>query len=277
MNLFTLRFLFLIGSFGLLLGCTTSSGQRSCKVKTELHQSGNFEADLSIYSGEVESSKSIIIFPPTGGTNLIDRSYAREFCTNGFDVIILNSWTGQNEKSIELELHQRFYSRAQTALNLALTKTKSSFVGLLGTSVGALHASVAAATNERIKAVFAITGGVPIAEVVVLSDQKAMIDLKDARKKQFNLKTDDEIIAEISKVFHLEPMLQGELYRTKDLGVAIAAEDSTVPTDNQKKLVEFWKPKKIITLSNSHFWGIVNTWLFHTEEIIEFFQMSSNK
>jgi len=34
----------------------------------------------------------IIIVPPTGGTNVLDRSYARKLCAEGFSAHILSHW-----------------------------------------------------------------------------------------------------------------------------------------------------------------------------------------
>lgn len=233
--------------------------------------------EVTRYGDATEAKKSLLIIPPTGGTNLIDRSYARQFCAQGFDVYILNSWTDQNEQAIDLELHQRFYSRAQRALAITLAQTKSAFVGVLGTSVGALHATIAAATNERINAVFSIVGGIPIAEVIVGSDQQAMQDLKAARKTKYGFTTDAQNIKAIGSAFHLEPKAQKPLSRRIDYGMSIAENDTTVAFANQIELRDFWQPKTVIVLRNNHYWGIVKTWLFHSAELVDFFSASALK
>ncbi len=260
-----------------LVACASLRNARSCGTHKALYGSADFQVDVTRYGDIAESEKSLLIIPPTGGTNLIDRSYAREFCAKGFDVYILNSWTEQNESATDLELHQRFYGRARRALVITLEQTKSAFVGVLGTSVGALHATVAAATVERINAVFSVVGGTPIAEVIVESDQKAMRDLKAARRTRYGFTSDAQNIAAIGGAFHLEPRLQKALSKRKDYGMAMAENDTTVPFENQRKLRDFWQPEKVIVLSSDHFWGIVKTWLFHSGELVKFFEASFEK
>ena len=260
-----------------LSACASLGNARSCGTQNALYGSADFQVDVTRYGDGAESKKSLLIIPPTGGTNLIDRSYAREFCAKGYDVYILNSWTEQNEQATDLELHQRFYGRARRALLITLDQTKSAFIGVLGTSVGALHASVAAATIERVNAVFGVVGGTPIAEVIVGSDQKAMQDLKAARKTRYGFTSDAQNIAAIGGAFQLEPMLQKALAKRKDYAMSMAENDTTVPFENQRKLRDFWQPEKVIVISGDHFWGIVKTWLFHSGELVKFFEASFEK
>ncbi len=255
------------------ISCISTSESRNCEPESTQFGSAEFQVQISRYGGQ-SSQKSLIIVPPTGRTNYIDKSYAEEFCSAGYDVYILDSWTGDVETTIELEIHQRFYGKAQTAITLVLDQIKSSYTGLLGTSVGGLHASIAASYQDRLQAVFVITTGIPIAEVVVNSDQEAMVKLKKERQKRYGFSTTQENILALGKAFTWEPQQLSEKYKEKDLGMSIALNDGTVPTENQIKLQDYWKPKKVITFSSNHFWGIIKTWLFSRDEVLEFFEES---
>ena len=222
------------------------------------------------------SEKSLLIMPPTGGTNYIDSSYAREFCADGYDVFVANSWTDDTGKSTDLEIHQGFYSRMLNAVELILAENKSPFVGVLGTSLGGLYAAVATSKIERFDAVFTIVAGIPITEVIVNSDQPAMRNLANARREKYGFANDQDYLTGLEKAFTLEPIEQKNNFHIgKDLGVVIAENDTTVPTKQQHQLRDFWKPQKLISLETSHFWGIVRTWLFHDDEIVEFFDKSA--
>lgn len=260
-----------------LSSCTLMLPEFSCDTRDGEFARADMKVNISTYKNETKATKSLIIFPPTGGTNIIDRSYAKKFCAAGYDVYVINAWTDDKETVTDLTIHQNFYSRAQKALTVVLDNIHTPFIGLIGTSVGALHASVAANTQTKIDSVFIITGGAPIAEVIVTSKQEAMVKLKADRRKRYGFKSDNENIEAITKVFSLEPMKQGELYKTKDIGMAIATEDTIVNSKNQIKLQKFLQPKTVINLSNDHFWGILNTWLFHDNEIITFFENSYSK
>ncbi len=223
------------------------------------------------------SRKALVIVPPTGRTNYIDRRYAKLFCKAGYDVYIMDQWTNDEETTTELEIHERFYGQAQKAISIVINQIpKNSYVGLIGTSVGGLHAVIAANYQERLDAVFVITAGISVAEVVVNSDQKAMVYLNSERKKNYNLKTDEEVLAAIGTAFTYEPTQLTERYKTRSLGMVIGLQDKTVPTATQKKLEEYWKPKKVINYKNDHFWTIVKAWLFTSDEILEFFEESYN-
>jgi dienelactone hydrolase len=259
--------------------CASLFSSRHCQVTTTTLNENNTDLSVSVsaYADQAPSSKSLVIFPPTGGTNYIDKKYADEFCSAGYDVFIMNYWSKMNIDTAELNVHDRLYERAQKALTLVLNEIKSPFIGLLGTSAGGLHAMVAASYQERLNAVFVIVTGTPISEVIVTSDQQAMKDLRAEREKKYGFKTSDEIITSIDKVFRFEPSKMPELYKKKTLGMSIATADTTVPTVDQLHLQELWKPTKVITHDSSHFWGIVKTWLFDSGDIVKFFDQSANK
>ena len=271
------RFKNMVGSFLLALGllsCATNSDQRNCGSETVELESIDFKVDVSRYGGQ-NSVKSIVILPPTGRTNYLDRSYAKIFCKAGFDTYIMDSWTGDEVKTTELEIHQRFYGQAQKAIGLVLSQIKSPYIGLLGTSVGGLHATIAASYQDRLQAVFVITGGISVAEVIVNSNQAAMVELRQDRQRRYGFKTADENIKALGNVFSFEPENLPQKFRQKDLGLSIALEDKTVPTANQLRLKEFWNSKYVITFPNNHFWTIVKSWLFKSDEILQFFEDSA--
>jgi hypothetical protein len=56
-----------------------------------------FKVQILKLQSKIPNQKSILIIPPTGGTNFIDRSYGKLFCENGFDVFILDRWTDDDE------------------------------------------------------------------------------------------------------------------------------------------------------------------------------------
>lgn len=260
-----------------ITSCSTIEFGPDCKDHKVQLGTADFQVNASFFTTGQDTMKSIMIIPPTGGTNALDRSYARQFCRAGYQVAILNGWTNDQETQSDLEIHQHFYSGAQKAVQIILTEIKSPYVGLLGTSVGALHAAISANSIARFNAVFLIAGGASIAEVIVNSDQQAMVDLKSARKNRYNFKNDSENIKAIGSAFNLEPMKLGTLYSKKDIGMVIAKQDHTVPTETQINLKDFFKPMKLVLLNNDHFWAIVKTWLFHSGEILDFFDSSSDK
>ncbi len=277
-SLFTIIALVLsIALSGALSGCASLFSDRKCLASDQTYGSNEFVANVTSYRGESSSAKSLVLMPPTGGTNYIDRSYARQFCSAGYDVYVMNSWTADTGKSTDLEIHQGFYSRMLIAVELVTSEIKSPFIGILGTSLGGLYSAVASSRLNRLNAVFTIVAGAPIMEVVVKSDQQAMRNLSLSRSRKYGYSNDEEYLSGLSKTFALEPMAQGIRHEKQDFGMVVAENDTTVPTAMQYRLRDFWKPRKVIILSSTHFWAIVKTWFFYDDDIISFFDESANQ
>lgn len=262
----------------LLSACASLFPSDHCQPEKKLFSETDFTVQTHLYTPAASKiEKTLIIFPPTGGTNVIDRSYARLFCKKGYQVYTIDGWSGENETGFDYELHQRAHSRAQKALTLLLKSVSTEFKALMGTSLGGLFSSTAAHVQPDLDAVFAITAGTPISEVIVYSDQAAMQSLHKNRKEKLGASGDAEQIQKIRDRFFLEPDSLGDSYKNKDLGLSIATQDTTVPTAQQQKLKNLWSPSKVIEINSDHFWGIVKTWLFHSEELVAFFETSYQK
>jgi hypothetical protein len=214
-----------------------------------------------------------VILPPTGGTNLIDRSYARFLCAEGFNVYILDKYTDDDEYSLDLDIHRRFYGRVQKAIDLILSQIpQNQSVGVMGTSVGALHAAIAAGRVPRIKQALIITGGADIASVIVDSDQEAMQIARKKRNLMYGFKNRDEYYNELKKHIVLDPLFFRENYSGKKISMVIGERDTTVPVRNQKILRDVTEPARMLELNDNHFWAIVKTWLFHKSFVLDAFQ-----
>lgn len=258
-----------------LCGCASMSSAPECRTEElTLTVAENFSVHTTVYRGLLGSQKTLVLLPPTGGTNYIDRRYAQKFCEAGYDVIIVERWTDMSEKATDLELHQRLYARSQRAIDAVIAHIKTPFIGMLGTSLGGTFASLAAHLQPRLNAVFVITAGVTIPEVIVKSDLKSMQDLKLARMARYQFLDDDEYLRALTRNFTLDPTLLGDGYKNKTLGMAIATEDETVPSVNQTKLAKLWNPSVVLTYENGHFWGIVKSWWLSDDRILGFFETS---
>lgn len=272
-----MRFLFL----SLIIACVGCqslkepySVRETCVIKdfklTDKAQPDEFVVHVSLYASEPPSDRAILLMPPTGGTNMIDRSFARTFCKAGFDVYVLNRWTGDDEAQIDYGIHQRLYTRMLKAVDFTLTHIHSPFVGMFGTSLGGIFTAVAINHFDRIDAAFSVVGGAPIPELIVTSDQVAMVNLKKQRKEKFRPQTDEEMIAEIYRNFTLDPFKTEPKFRNKSTGVFVSTGDQTVPSQYQMALKELWQPKTVYTVSNGHFFSILRSWLYD-EEFTQFF------
>lgn len=266
----------LLSLFTALTACQTApSGhtQRgSCRVHNETYGTETFSVKVSRYAEAQPSSKAVLVLPPTGGATYLDRSISNKLCAAGFDVYILNEWTGQQEQADDLQIHDRLYKRSLQAFEAVLKMIPGGgFVGALGTSVGGTYVAVAASQIERLDAAFVIAAGAPIPGIIVHSDQQVMRDLKQRRYEKFNFKNDTDYLSALDKEFPLDPLKHDKKFQGKKLGMAIATKDTTVPVRYQRELENLWKPKPVFELESGHFWGIVGAWWDNDKDIVQFF------
>lgn len=242
-----------------------------CSPKTVHYKKENFAIEVLNYLPDSPKSH-VIIIPPTGGTNFLDRRYASGLCDRGINAHILSHWTDDDEYNVELSIHTRFYGRAYEAIGLLLSELPAKTrIGILGTSVGGLHAAIAASRYQQISSAFIITGGAHIPSIIANSNQGAMVKVWNDRSRLFNFKAKGEYIDALEKVIELEPLNRLNITSAKKFGMVISTSDQTVPSVNQERLKSLWKPEVVIYKDQDHFWSIVNTWLFDSDKIYSFF------
>lgn len=231
-----------------------------------------FKIQTLIYNPKSEVHKNtVIIFPPTGGVNFLDRSYAKKLQKKGAKVILMSSWTGDDEKLLDLGLHQRLHSRAMRALEVVLESIpEDQNISLLGASLGGIYTSIAVQLFDRINKAFIIGAGAPIPEVIATSNNKGMEWLRAERNKTMAFKSEDDYADAIHQVFKLDPLDLPKRHTKKDLAMMVLLDDESVPTKNQLRLKEHWDPSLYIEMQHGHVWGIVQTWWRHSDQVTDF-------
>ncbi len=254
------------------LGILGSLEAKDCFFENRKFDEEDFYAQARFYP-VTGSLKTIIILPPTGGTNMIDRSYARLLCASGFNVYILDKYTGFDEYNLDLEIHRRYYGRTQRAVDILVKEVpENHHLSIMGTSVGALHAAISAGRVDRIKNALIITGGADITGLIVDSDQEVMRVAREKRNKMFGFKTRDDYYNELKKHIELDPLNYEANFPGKKISMVIADNDTTVPGNYQRLLQTIAKPVRTLEMSDNHFWAIVKTWLFHRDFVVKSFQ-----
>lgn len=254
------------------LGIFGTLHARDCFFEKRDFSQEDFFVQTRFYPTQ-NSAKTIIILPPTGGTNIIDRSYARLLCAKGFSVYILDKHTGHDEYNLDLDIHKRYYGRVQRAVDVILNAIPpKNSIGILGTSVGALHAAIAVGRVDRIFSALIITGAADIAATIVDSDQTAMKVAREKRNRMFGFKSRDEYYSTLRKHIELDPLNYESKFPLKKISMVIATKDTTVPVKNQILLQSVARPARILEMENDHYWAIIKTWLFHGDFVVKSFE-----
>ncbi len=238
----------------------------------EIIASEDFQVKLQSYSPKATTKKNtiLLIIPPTGGMNFIDKSYARKFARQGIETKILKHWSNDDEYNVELSIHTRFYSRAQNAIDLIMDKYPDHNFWVLGTSVGGLHGTIATARHSRITKALFIVSGADIADIILNSNQEVLVEAKKIRFKKFKYKDDQEYLENLRKVIPFEVQNLPTPQKTK-VGLIISTNDETVPTKNQLLLESLWNTSRVSTLRLGHTSSVVFSWMFKSSKIKIFF------
>ncbi len=248
--------------------------------QTQVQGYANQQVHSSIYNPKKKSLGTVIILPPTGGANFLDRRYASALCRAGFQSIIITEWAGMDEESLDLSVHQRLLQRGQNAIaEVVSTLEETTFIGILGTSVGALHGMTAMGSRDQIAAGFFVAGGVPLSQVIAESTQKELADYRKKRMKKYGFKDADEYATALSQLIHpeLEPLTYQDSLLKKPMGFILAQDDDTVSTHLQLNAVESFHPQPLIKIDAGHMWTIIKAWWFYEETIVDFFVKSSQQ
>jgi len=243
--------------------------------KGRVLEDAGFRVDYTYYAGD-GMERAVILVPPTGGATFIDRRYARLLCRDGAAVYLLRDWSGMSEQALEPAVHNRLLGRAQRAIGLVANDIGARDVGILGTSVGGIHAATAVGRLQRLDAAFIVGAGAPVAAVIARSGQDTLAQWRRRRMDHYGFADVAAYEKALLDVIEWEPLLVADNARQKHLGAAVIAGDSIVPTACQRRLAAAWQP--VLRLSIAGFWGwshaagILKTGLFHAQDIVAFFR-----
>ncbi|MFN2329484.1 MAG: prolyl oligopeptidase family serine peptidase [Chromatocurvus sp.] len=180
-----------------------------------------------------------------------------------------------SETSLDLTIHHQLFGRAQHAIELVIEAATEKFIGLMGTSVGGLHAATAAGHFQRVSAAFVIAAGAPVADILAYTDQGALRSVRERRIRKFGFEDQLAYRDALSAVFDWEPLSYAAEARKKPLGIIVVRGDETVPTAFQEQLRKAWQPTTDFSVSGfpwgSHMVGIVQAWWLHADDILDFF------
>ena len=235
-------------------------------------QADDFNVTELAFVPQQSSNRTIIILPPAGGMSIFDKFYARIFCHAHYNVFILEHWSGDDEKSLDLQLEQRLLERSQQAISLAIKKASpTNYIGILGTSLGGIYGSLASCLFKEVDAVFSILGGGSLPSIMADSALPEVKEIRKSRFKKFGFKNRQEYIDALDRQIHLDAFKIGTGFENKKLGMVISTKDRIVPTKNQRLLKKMWKPTTIFYFHFSHTTSAILTALFRARSILNFF------
>ncbi|MGE0631270.1 MAG: hypothetical protein AB7O96_02605 [Pseudobdellovibrionaceae bacterium] len=220
-----------------------------------------------------EAHEAILIVPPTGGENTIDRGYAYLFCQDGYDAVIISTWDQIEDVDMNLKTQDIAVVRAVSAIRTAVDFVKKP-TGILATSMGSILTSVTLAVESRFKAAFLIVGGAPISEIMATSQNKKVRVIREARMKAHHFTTADQYRRALKKAMKIDLNSLVQPIAGLKLKMVIATADDTVPTKNQFQLWNSFGRPENIQLKTGHTSAVLKTFSSHSHDVLEFFDRS---
>lgn len=232
--------------------------------------------DVSVYRARKsdKEQKAVIILPPTGGVNILDRGYANELCSAGITTALISGWDHQNEVSLDFNMHNngalRMLSATRNVVEFLAQENHQS-IGILGTSVGAIGSTLIMQFESRISTAALIVGSARFADVIVDSDEAGTLSLRKKRMAIWGLKDDSDYRKAVREAVFIEPSKFMARLKNKKALVVSADADTTVSSAYQYELADAINANPHLQLKGNHLQVIKQTFFSHRSKIVDFF------
>lgn len=212
----------------------------------------------------------MVVMPPTGGENALDRAQANNFCEAGYLTHVLTEWPEIEYEYNDVRMHDATGFRIQDTFH-SLISSDNRPVGILGTSLGGILSTSIIPLEPRVAAAVFVVTGVDLPYIISRSDQRYVKAQRKARMKEYKLKTTDEYEALMAQEIHHDP--KDALAVAIDLPPSlhiIAMKDTTVPTVSQEALAELFPNPEIIRMKGGHISTVILSTTSKNDEILDF-------
>ncbi len=225
--------------------------------------------DWTPRAGSKRFDRAVIVVPPTGGVNVLDENWSKQFCKKGVRTVLLRHWTGDLETGLDPNVHDRGSLRGIAAIRQTASFLKDhDRLSIFGTSLGAILSAMATGLETRIDRSVLLVAGGSITELLTESDQELLVDMRNRRMSTYGLKDSSAYRAFLKERLQLEPLSFAAPSPEKELTFLIGTEDTTVPTFTQVALWNAWMRPRRFDIESGHFGAILKAWLFYSEEVI---------
>lgn len=189
----------------------------------------------------------VVMLPPTGGKNLLDRQMAGTFCSERIAAAILEDdfarlvYQAKNDL-LPPEDHERSYYRTVAAVKamMALGQQDPNILpdkfGVFGVSLGGILGAFTMTTQEAISAGYFIVAGGDVPAILAVSAQEDVTRVRNKRMREQGFKEHSEYEKFLRDYISLDPLDMAPTMLPDTLRMVIARRDKTVPTPNQVEL-----------------------------------------
>lgn len=183
----------------------------------------------------------VFMLPPLGGSNPLDNLMAETFCKNRIAVVlIVTDLTGLDSPTlVPVTDHDQTGRRVASAIKGGMVllhdypEVNTEKVGVFGASLGGILSSIAYSVIPEISAATFLVNGGDVPYILTHSDQPKVIALKNARKKEQGLQSDDEYEAYLNEHMEIDPLHFTKLIPRDSVKQFLSKNDASVASSKQ--------------------------------------------
>jgi len=219
----------------------------------------------------------VLIIPSIMGVTPIEKNTAKHFASIGYHSAIIDLSDNANYLDRPIrnldDLLIRDIRGARMLISYAekLPFVNKNNLGLIGTSLGGIKASILMGVEPRIRAGVIVVGGGGFSDIWYQTKGDETVAYKQHRMKEEGIDTLEEFRDIMKKYSKTDPIKYAQNRDPKDLFMILANKDTVVPTSQQHVLWQaFGQPQKEI-VNGGHMTGSLSVlWKYNT--ITNFFQ-----
>jgi hypothetical protein len=209
--------------------------------------------EVADYRPRAAGGGAVLVIPPTGGENFLDRAYAADLCGDGIHAVILRRWEGDVRRDLDLGTYDRAELRLLAAAEHAIEYLQPApSLGILGTSLGALGASLVLGYDARVKTGVLIVGGEHLSEIIAHTDEPGAAEVRRRQMRSYHLRGIGEYEAALRRAIRIEPADFTEFSGRKNVLLFLGTRDTTVPTKNQLELARSFSAPELSLYPGDH-------------------------
>lgn len=210
---------------------------------------------------------AVIMIPPVGGVNLLDKRTAGTLCDSKIaGIIVANDFANiqyQADKALlPPEDHQKTFHRIGAAVKGIMKMISDDKnldydrVGMFGVSLGGILGSFVMATQPDIAAGYFVVAGGDVPQILATSKQDEVSKIRARRMREQGFKNSAEYEEFLREYITFDPADLGITMPRDTINMMISRQDTRVPTENQFLLHKAFNEPEATYSSKEHLMAI---------------------
>lgn len=217
----------------------------------------------------------VLVLPPIGGVNAVDKSIASYLANRGINVLI--ALTPENIAELErpVEDIDGFLIRTTVSLRHLIdfatdrNKVDADRISGFGASLGGIRLLTLIGVDDRISSSVLYVAAGNIAEIMANSDQDIIKDYREAKMKEYQLETREEYLDLLVANSNIEPLDNVNNFDPSSVFMKISNKDKAVPTKNQLETLKAIGTNNFKKTNSGHVAAVIGA-LFDRGKIYNF-------